>query len=81
MISCQFSLYPLGTEDIGPVIGAACEEIKLAGLAPETSAMSTYVTGESSEVFEALRRAFDKVASNGHVVMTITVSNACPLPL
>jgi hypothetical protein len=42
--------------------------------------MSTYVTGETAAVFEGLRRAFDTTAGHGQVVMTVTVSNACPLP-
>jgi uncharacterized protein YqgV (UPF0045/DUF77 family) len=39
-------------------------------------AMSTIVTGEAKDVFVALHEAFDRVAATGHVVMTVTVSNA-----
>ena len=80
MISCQLSLYPLGVEDLGPAIDAAVAELRAAGLEPVVGAMSTFVTGESTAVFEGLRRAFDAAAGQGHVAMTITVSNACPLP-
>jgi uncharacterized protein YqgV (UPF0045/DUF77 family) len=80
MVSCQFSLYPLGTEDLGPAIEAAVDELRGLGLAPEVGPMSTYVTGETAAVFEGLRRAFDTTAGHGQVVMTVTVSNACPLP-
>jgi YKOF-related protein len=38
--------------------------------------MSTIVTGEAKDVFVALHEAFDRVAATGHVVMTVTVSNA-----
>jgi hypothetical protein len=41
--------------------------------------MSTIVTGEAKDVFVALHEAFDRAASTGHVVMTVTVSNACPI--
>jgi uncharacterized protein YqgV (UPF0045/DUF77 family) len=80
MISCQFSLYPLGVADLSPAIDAAVAELRGLGLDLEVGAMSTYLTGETSVVFEGLRRAFDAVARDGHVVMNVTVSNACPLP-
>jgi hypothetical protein len=41
--------------------------------------MSTVVTGEAKDVFVALHEAFDRAAATGHVVMTVTVSNACPI--
>ena len=80
MISCEFSLYPLGVADLGPAIDAAIAELRKQGLSPEPGAMSTYVTGESATVFEALKNAFDAAAREGGVVMTVTLSNACPLP-
>jgi uncharacterized protein YqgV (UPF0045/DUF77 family) len=81
MVSCQFALYPLGVEDLGRSIDAAVSELRSTGLEAEVGAMSTYVTGESGLVFEGLRRAFDAAAREGAVVMTVTVSNACPLPV
>jgi hypothetical protein len=41
--------------------------------------MSTLVTGEADMVFMALREAFVRAAKLGHVVMTLTLSNACPV--
>jgi len=41
--------------------------------------MSTTVTGEIGIMFTALADAFAKAATNGQVVMTITISNACPV--
>jgi hypothetical protein len=41
--------------------------------------MSTIVIGEVKDVFVALHEAFDRAAATGHVVMTVTVSNACPI--
>ena len=41
--------------------------------------MSTIVTGENQVIFAALGDAFAKAAEVGQVVMTITVSNACPV--
>jgi uncharacterized protein YqgV (UPF0045/DUF77 family) len=80
MISCQFSLYPLGTEDLSPAIDAAIAELRGLGLETDVGPMSTYVSGETETVFRGLRRAFEVAAQDGRVVMTVTVSNACPLP-
>ena len=80
MISCQFSLYPLGVADLSPAIDAAIEVMKALGLEVNVGSMSTVVTGDAGLVFEGLKQAFDVVAKEGHVVMTVTVSNACPLP-
>jgi uncharacterized protein YqgV (UPF0045/DUF77 family) len=80
MVSCQFSLYPLGVEDLGPAIEAAVDALRSVGLEASVGPMSTHVTGPSSTVFEGLRRAFDAAANEASVVMTVTVSNACPLP-
>jgi hypothetical protein len=41
--------------------------------------MSTLVTGDGAAVFEALKASFLRAAATGHVVMTATVSNACPV--
>lgn len=80
MVSCQFSVYPLGVEDLSPAIDVALAEMRSLGLELEVGAMSTLVTGESPQVFEGLKRAFDAAASRGFVVMTVTLSNACPFP-
>ena len=79
MISCQFSLYPLGVEDLGPAIDAAVGELKRLGLEVDVGPMSTYITGESEAVFQGLSRAFDAAAGSGQVVLTATLSNACPI--
>lgn len=50
------------------------------GLRTAVGPMSTRVTGAADAVFDALREAFVRAAARGQVVMTITVSNACPMP-
>jgi uncharacterized protein YqgV (UPF0045/DUF77 family) len=79
MISCQFSLYPLGVEDLSPAIDAAVAEMQALGLELDVGSMSTQVTGETALVFEGLKRTFDVAAREGNVIMTVTVSNACPV--
>jgi hypothetical protein len=41
--------------------------------------MSTTVTGDAAVVFAALRDGFLEAGAIGHVVMTVTISNACPV--
>jgi len=79
IISVQISVYPLRQEHLSPAVNAVKAELDAHGLRPEVGGMSTRVVGETQVVFAALRDAFTRVAADGQVVMTITVSNACPV--
>jgi uncharacterized protein YqgV (UPF0045/DUF77 family) len=79
MVSAQIAVYPLRQERLTPAIAAVSAALREAGLAPEVGPMSTIVTGDAATVFRAVESAFARAASTGHVVMTITVSNACPV--
>jgi uncharacterized protein YqgV (UPF0045/DUF77 family) len=79
IISAQVSLYPLRQERLSPAIQAVSDALLAAGLHPETGSMSTLVTGEADRVFAALHQAFVRGAATGQVVMTVTLSNACPV--
>lgn len=79
-ISAQISLYPLRQKDIEPGIGEAVRALRDHGLAVRVGEMSTLVWGEDRNVFAALQAAFCGAADHGDVVMTVTLSNACPLP-
>ena len=78
--SAQISVYPLRQNRLGPAIDMVRAALISHGLAPQVGAMSTIVVGEDTVVFAALGEAFAKAAELGHVVMTVTVSNACPIP-
>jgi uncharacterized protein YqgV (UPF0045/DUF77 family) len=78
-VSAQISIYPLRQEHLSPAINTVQAELKAHGLRPEVGGMSTQVVGEAEVVFAALRDAFTRVAAGGQVVMTVTVSNACPV--
>ena len=80
MISCQFALYPLGVEDLSQAIETAIAEIGGLGLRVDVGPMASQVVGDTALVFEGLKRAFEVAARESHVVMTVTISNACPLP-
>lgn len=78
--SAQISVYPLRQEHLGPAVESVRRVLEEHGLTPRVGPMSTTVTGENGIMFAALADAFAKAASNGQVVMTITISNACPIP-
>jgi uncharacterized protein YqgV (UPF0045/DUF77 family) len=79
IISAQLSLYPLRQEHLSPAIEAVSDALRAAGLQPQVGAMSTLVTGAAATIFAALHTAFVRVAGMGQVVMTVTLSNACPV--
>jgi uncharacterized protein YqgV (UPF0045/DUF77 family) len=79
VLSAQISLYPLRQERLSPAIEQLRERLAAAGLQPVVGPMSTVVTGEADALFAALRDAFLQATTTGHVVMTVTVSNACPV--
>lgn len=77
-VSCQFSIYPLGTPDLGAAVDAAVAAVRHRGLHVELGAMSSMVSGPVDVVFAALGGAFEAAASGG-CVLVATVSNACPV--
>jgi uncharacterized protein YqgV (UPF0045/DUF77 family) len=80
MSSAQVSVYALRQDHLGPAVETVRTTLEAHGLQAQVGPMSTIVTGETGVVFAALAEAFDKAARTGEVVMTLTVSNACPVP-
>jgi uncharacterized protein YqgV (UPF0045/DUF77 family) len=78
--SAQIAIYPLRQERLTPAIEAVLRALRGRGLDAQPGPMSTYVVGEADAIFAALREAFAQATATGHVVMTVTVSNACPVP-
>jgi len=79
IVSVQVAVYPLRQERLAPTIAAVSRALEAAGLRVEVGPMSSMATGEATVVFRALEDAFEEAAARGHVVMTLTVSNACPV--
>ncbi len=79
IVSAQVAIYPLRQDRLTPAITAVSRAFEAAGLRPEVGPMSTMVIGEAATVFRALEEAFVRAGTVGHVVMTVTVSNACPV--
>ncbi len=80
-IEAQFSIYPLREQHLSPAIEQAVEIIKSFGLPVETGSMSSITYGESEKVFKAMQAVMDKVGENKHLVLIVTFSNACPVPV
>jgi uncharacterized protein YqgV (UPF0045/DUF77 family) len=78
-VSVQVSLYPLRQDRLSPAIREMQDVLSDAGLDVTPGPMSTLVTGDGAAVFEALKIAFLRTAATGHIVMTATISNACPI--
>jgi uncharacterized protein YqgV (UPF0045/DUF77 family) len=78
-VSAQVAIYPLRQQRLTPAIEALLDSFKAQGLSAELGPMSTTVLGDADSVFGALREGFARAAESGHVVMTVTVSNACPV--
>lgn len=78
--SAQISIYPLRQDRLGPAVEIVRTALAAHGLTSQVGAMSTIVVGEDTVIFAALAEAFAKASETGEVVMTATVSNACPIP-
>jgi len=78
-ISAQVSLYPLRVSSLSPFINKALRIFDDLGLETHPGSMSTIITGSNDAVWQALSDAFAVCAIQGELVMTVTVSNACPL--
>jgi uncharacterized protein YqgV (UPF0045/DUF77 family) len=79
VVSAQISVYPLRQERLSPAVEAVRQALENQGLQPQVGPMSTVVTGEAAAVFAAVHDAFGRAAATGQVVMTVTISNACPV--
>jgi uncharacterized protein YqgV (UPF0045/DUF77 family) len=78
--TAQISIYPLRQDHLGPTIDLVRQTLEAHGLRAEVGPMSTMVTGDAATIFAALAETFDTAARTCQVVMTFTVSNACPIP-
>jgi uncharacterized protein YqgV (UPF0045/DUF77 family) len=79
LASAQIAIYPLRQARLSPAVQAVGDALRTAGLQPEMGPMSTLVTGEVERLFEALQAAFIRAATEGPVILTVTLSNACPI--
>lgn len=77
-IQVEVSLYPLKTVDSAPIIEMFCRVLEQDGHDIKVGSMSTRIKGESGRVFTSLQKAFEHIARDHNIVMTVKYSNACP---
>ena len=77
-IQAEISLYPLRCSDLTRPIRQFIELLENNKLKVELGPMSSLIAGDSQVVFESLREAFEQLAKEYEVVMTVKISNACP---
>jgi uncharacterized protein YqgV (UPF0045/DUF77 family) len=80
-IAAQVSIYPLRQPSLAPAIDTALQVFQEHGLDVQPGAMSSLVSGDDEAIFAGLREAFAHATEQGEVVMVVTLSNACPVPL
>lgn len=56
IMGCQFSIYPLRQDDLGPAVRDAIEAAQAEGTEARVANLSTLLTGSEDQVFRALRR-------------------------
>ena len=78
-VEAEVSLYPLGQRKLEPGVKAFIQALREQGCHVEVGDMSSIVSGESQAVFDALRLAYDRAASEGGCVLIIKACNVCPV--
>ena len=77
-IQAELSLYPLKEPQVSPFIDGFLNLIEQTDLSISTGPMSTIISGEREDVFQAVSDAFAKTADQCQVVLIVKFSNACP---
>jgi uncharacterized protein YqgV (UPF0045/DUF77 family) len=77
-VQAEISIYPLRTESLSEAVEEFCRILRNHGLEIKTTTMSTFVRGESRDLFKACDEAFEQLAKKYEVVMNMKISNACP---
>jgi uncharacterized protein YqgV (UPF0045/DUF77 family) len=78
-VQAELSLYPLRQPNLTKPIQQFVESLAHDNLYVKSGAMSSVVRGESQAVFHGIQKAFEQVAQDCDIVLTIKISNACRL--
>jgi uncharacterized protein YqgV (UPF0045/DUF77 family) len=78
-VEVEVSLYPLTDEYLEHPVHDFVELLQEHGCTVEITPMSSIVTGESSQVFEALRVGYESAAKKSGCVLLVKACNVCPL--
>jgi len=78
-VQAEISIYPLRTQSLSEPIEKFCGILSAYDLIIKTAAMSTFISGDSKDLFKACDDAFEQLAQNYQIAMNMKISNACPL--
>ena len=78
IMGCQFSIYPLRQDDLGPAVRDAIEAAQAEGTEARVANLSTLLTGSEDQVFRALRAAYRAAQRHGSTVMVATLAAGMP---
>jgi uncharacterized protein YqgV (UPF0045/DUF77 family) len=78
-VEVEVSLYPVTGGYAAHPVHDFVEVLKNHGCAVETTPLSSIVTGEPSQVFDALREGYEQASCKGGCVMVAKACNVCPL--
>lgn len=81
IVSVQFSVYALRDIHLSPAIEKAAKILRESNLPITVGSMSSVTYGNSETVFKAFQKIYDALAADYHIVIMMTVSNACPVPM
>lgn len=81
IVSVQFSIYPLRDMHLSPAIEKAAKILRDSNLPIDVGSMSSITYGNSEMVFKAFQEIYDALAADYHIVIMMTLSNACPVPM
>jgi len=81
VVSVQFSVYPLRDIHLSPAIEKAAKILRDSNLPVTVGSMSSVTYGNSEVIFKAFQEIYDVLAADYHVVIMMTLSNACPVPI
>jgi len=79
LIQANVAVYPLLQTDYRGV-RRAIAVLQEQPVEVTVGTMGTTIVGEAHRVFTALQEAFGAARQTGPTVMTVTVTDACPLP-
>lgn len=65
MVVAEFSVTPVGEEEMRPYVDTAVEQIKQSGLKYEVDALSTTMEGDLDQIFEVVKKAHAAVRQKG----------------
>jgi uncharacterized protein (TIGR00106 family) len=77
MVVAEFSITPLGEDELKPFVDAAVREVEKSGLRYEVDAMATTVEGNLEDILDVIKNAHTAVKSMGveRVILEVRIDD------